>query len=269
MPSKLVADRQKSSQSVFAAIDHVAAAVGRAVTLRLSPMLREGESMPDAGMLLILVRRELESRLDALRAASKALQQELEDDSAPRAARDAAFERLSRRVVELRELLIGLFGRDAIVELGFSERTPQDPVLLAEFASKIADSLRTRPMPAPRLAGVVFPAAATAGELDALSTDLQDRLAVVKLEERQAQDALGVRNQAQESYDTSFSELAELGMILLRLAGRDDLAARLRPTEPRSPSRAEETPPTEPPKPPKAPAPAATTAATTAATPQA
>ena len=263
MPSKLVADRQKSGQSVFAAIDHVAAAVGRAVTLRLSPMVREGETMPDAGMLLILVKRELESRLEALRAASNALRQELEDDSTPRAARDAAFARLSARVVELREILVGLFGRDAIVELGFSERTPQDPVLLTDFALGIAASLRTRTMPTPRLAGVVFPAAATATELDVLCTDLQGHLTAVKREERQAQDAIGVRNQAQEAYDASFSELAELGMILLRLAGRGDLASRLRPTEPRSPSRTDETPPTEPPKP--APAGAATAAAATAA----
>lgn len=252
MPSKQVVDRQKEAQAVIAAGTTHAAAIVEGLVALFSPVLQRGEKLPDLDLLLRLALRVLDGAQQDLVDADEAYQRELLDDAEPRQRRDEAAAALREQLMAVRDLMEGLFGEALVRRSGFTSETPEEPVLLSRFARQVSGSMQEVPLPKPRLPGLKINPAELTAELDARRERLDQALADVTRESKEAQASLSARDAATASYDTRYQGVANLVVGLLRLAGKPDLAARVRltwrrsPTDPGSPNNPLPSPPPNP-----------------------
>lgn len=238
MASKQVAARAKSSTFVVAAANTHADAIQTGAKELLGPHLKKGEKLPDFAFLSQLLARTLEERTTALTAADDAHELEMADDIAPRETRDSATQVLYSKVVEIGEIVVGLFGGGARERLGLEGTTPRDPALLVRHVAAVSKALRSVDLGKPRLKGASFSGKAAADELEALLGDVQAALDDVAREAREAEATLVKKRAAMSSFDTAFSGTATLLSALLNVAGNKELASRVRPSS-RRPGQAE------------------------------
>ena len=147
---------------------------------------------------------------------------------------------LSTKLVELREVLTGAYG-GATTSTVFSGPTPEDPVVLSRFADEVATAPGRVKLPTPRIKGAKLDPSETAGELRALRAGLDAALKGVAREVREAQATLDAKNQAIAAYDETFGGGSTTLTGLLRMAGKPELAARVRPSSRRPGQTASET----------------------------
>jgi hypothetical protein len=229
MASKQVTDREKSGSAVIAVAETQAEATGAALNRALKPHLAKGESLPDIGLVMILIARAIEAAKTRMVDADAAHEAELGDDAAIRQARDEAQSALSDKLVELREVVIGVYG-GATASALFSGPVPQDPVVLSRFAGEVATAMDRVKLPAPRVKGAKLDAAETAGDLRDLRAKLDAAIKDVAREVREAQATLDEKNRELGSYDELFGCGATTLTGLLRMAGKAELAAKVKPS---------------------------------------
>lgn len=249
MPSKQVVDRQKEAQAVIAAGTTHAPAIVEGLTALLAPVLQRGEKLPDLELLLKLALRVLEGAQRDLVDADEAYQRELLDDAEPRQRRDESAAALREQLMAVRDLLEGIFGEAMARRSGFTAETPEEPVLLSRFARQVSGSIQAGTLPKPRLPGLKINPTELSAELDARRARLDQALADVTRESKEAQAGLSARDAATASFDTLYQGVANLVVGLLRLAGKPDLAARVRLTWRRSGPADPGTPDSPPPGP--------------------
>ncbi len=231
MSSKSVTDRSKSVELVTHALRASAVSASTQITGRLKPYLKSGESMPDLALLFELLARGVESHGAAMRKADEAHAAELSDDAEPRSRRDQAHDRTHDAVVEIKEAVGSLFGELWLGKLQLPNPIPQDPVVLERAASDFLGALERTKLPAPKLKGVgAFDASHWKTMLEEPVKTLRASLGDVARETREAEVTLKEKSRAVAAHDAFFSLAAGLGVSLLRLAGEDELAARLRPS---------------------------------------
>ncbi len=229
MASKQITDREKSARAVVAVGETHSEAAATALSKVLKPHLAKGEALPDIGLLLMLVSRALDASKTRMVEADAAHEAELGDDEPVRRARDEAASTLSGKIIELREVLTGVYG-GATARAVFAGPTPEDPVVLSRFAGEVATQLGRVKLPAPRIKGAKLDIAETTSALQEHSAMLDTHLKGVARELREAQATLDTKNQAMAAYDETFSGVATTLTGLLRVAGKADLAARVRPS---------------------------------------
>jgi hypothetical protein len=229
MPSKLVTDRQKGADAVIAAIEANAGAVGAALRDLLMPHLKKGEDVPDATLLLQLLSRALEAEKAAMIAADEAHEAELGDDEPARRARDEAHTALYDEIVELREILIGMYGADIAAKIIPGE-TPQDPVVLSRFAKTVEKNLGDIKLPAARIKGAKLDKAETLSTIASKRESLDTALRAVAREVREAQVTQDAKAKAITQYDLRFDGIASLASGSLKVAGKPELAVRIKPS---------------------------------------
>lgn len=228
MSAKQVTDRQKSASAVVSAGTTHAEATAAGLGKLLKPHLAKGETLPDVGLVMILVARALEAAKIKMVEADAAHEAELGDDDAIRKARDAATAALSDKLVELREVIVGIYG-GAAASTVFPGPAPQDPVVLSRFAGEVATAVERVKLPAPRIKAKLD-SAETAAELRTLRATLDATIKDVAKEVREAQATLDEKNQALAAYDELFGGGATAMTGLLRMAGKADLAAKVKPS---------------------------------------
>lgn len=229
MASKQVTDRQKSADAVIAVGLSLAPDIGSTVTLSHTPWLQPGETMPDLALFTLLLCRSLGAAKMAMIQADQAHVTELSDDPAFREARDQATHALSSFLVETREVFMGVFGSKA-TSTYFKGITPRDPVVLSRFAEEVADNLSKNPLPPPRVPGAVVDVQAILQSITSQRDALDQQLKNVGREVREAQVTLDARDAAMDAYDRVFSRVASTLCELLKLAGKPELAAKVRPS---------------------------------------
>jgi hypothetical protein len=229
MPSKQVTDRQKSADAVIAAVEAHAPSTAAALEGTLAPHLRKGEAMPDVALLLTLLARALGAEKQRLIAADEAHEAELGDDEPLRRARDEAAEELRQAHVDLREVLIGMYGGVFAAQI-LPGTTPRDPVVLARFSQTVENNLEGVKLPSSRIKGAKLDKTDTVGTLSALRQTLEQRLQAVAREVREAQATQATKDRAMDGFDGFFAASATVVSGVLRLVGMPELAARLRPS---------------------------------------
>ncbi|MEP7126662.1 MAG: hypothetical protein ABJE95_37365 [Byssovorax sp.] len=229
MAAKQVTDREKSATAVAAAGHAHAEAAGVEVGKLLKPHLVKGESLPDVGLVMILVARALEAAKTRMVEADATHEAELGDDDGFRSARDEATAALSDKLVELREVIVGMYG-SATANAVFPGPAPQDPVVLSRFAGEVAAQIERVKLPASRIKGAKLDPAETASDLRDLRAALDGKIKDVAREVREAQATLDAKNRALGSYDELFGGGATALTGLLRMAGKADLAAKVKPS---------------------------------------
>ena len=230
MPSKSVTDRQKSTRSVNAAIKTHANAIHERFADLVAPVLAEGEQVPDMRHLLDVLGRLLTLRVEAMVEADEAHIQELGDDAPARAVRDEVAEDLRAFVVELRQVLEGLYGPRFNARLNISGSTPEDPVVLIRFAGEMAKGLRDTPLPESRIPSASIDKAQTAQALDDKAEALDTALDKVALESREAETTQSAKDRAITANDLTFLHAARELEAIARLVELPDLADRVRPS---------------------------------------
>jgi hypothetical protein len=229
MVSRQVTHREKSALAVVAVGETQAEAAGAALGSVLKPHLAKGEALPNLALVMTLVSRALGAAKTQMVEADTAHEAELGDDEPIRRTRDEAAQALSDKLVELREVLTGVYGA-ATASAVFAGPTPEDPVVLSRFAGEVAIQLARVKLPAPRIKGAKLDTAETASTLQEKRATLDTLLKDVARELREAQATLDAKTQAMAAYDELFGGAATTLSGLLRLAGKADLAAKVKPS---------------------------------------
>lgn len=239
MASKMVTDRQKGADAVAA----IAAAQGATLSQSIRSVLAAADSTHLVQFVSQLTTTLSESR-DKMVIADANHERELADDPAARDERDRAVAELTAKLVEVRELLTGLYGSTTARQV-LPQATPQDPVVLARFAAEVSAQLGKVTLPASRIQGAHVDPTQVASEVVALERSLEGKLQAVAREVREAQDTLAKKNRAIEEYDRVFRGVATILAGLFTLANQDELAEKVRPSA-RRPGRTREQEQTEP-----------------------
>jgi hypothetical protein len=254
MPSKIVVDKEKSANAVVACGRANAGALAQALAEQAPP---PAALTPDAyrealSHMILASCDRLEAAAARMVKADEAYLLEQSDDAGPRQKRDDTAAVLYSLVVELRESAQGAFGARELPGLGFSAAAPDDPAQLARFAGEVLAAFQQKKaageMPAPRR-GFTFDPAEALLEIAAKKRDLEGHLKSVAAEQRELQAALALKNEAIAGYDATFSQTAHLLVGLLRAAGREELADKVRPNASRPGQIREPSPQSAPPKP--------------------
>lgn len=240
MASKQVIARQRGAETVLS----VVRAQAQALTRESSRILHEGvEQAFDLPAVVSGCELALARLRDALVAADTALERELGDDDAVRAARDEVAAVIRSRLVESREILTGLYGSDVSRPI-FAGEMPDDVTTLARYTNEVGARLRATKLGDSRVPGAQLDAAALADGLVALGNKLDEALAAVADEVREAQVLREARNVKMAAFDQTFTAVATIFEGLFLLSGQRELANRVRPSRRRPGTTAEEPEPT-------------------------
>jgi len=233
--SKQVVDREKSAAKVVAAARSYKDKMGAGVGALL------GAANGNAAKIIAASAADvLEQRARAMVAADEAHIAELGDDAQNRIARDEKAANLRAVFVDLRDLATTMFGPAYAAALGYEGATPEDPVMLKRLGERLVSKLDSTARPAPRFAGMTFDPAPWKAKIAAPLAALAQALDAAATESREADKTLAAKTRAIADYDDAFSKTAGLVSALLRIAGEEELADRVRPVKSRPGRTAED-----------------------------
>lgn len=194
----------------------------------------------------------LTRRTAALVAADRTHAVELADDDEHRAKRDERITDLRGYLSSLRANLTGNYGPGLSVAYGLPAAIPDDAASLLTLAGSVEHLLRNRPLTEPpKRHSLAIDPVATADDLQAAAAELQASLGDVEREKREAQLTLNAKNEALAEWTSGYQGVADAVSALFYLAGKRELAEKVRPTARRRAGLPEagDTPPVEPPPP--------------------
>ena len=236
METKMVRDRTHRAEQVAQAAQGHHERVGSKLAQRCQPLLREGEVMPDWGLVVRLIGRGLLQSSSLLLDADRSHQAELADDLSPREDREEAAESVYDRLTSIRKLAESVFGQAAVLALGYQGATPRLPRDLRDLAEVVKGNL-------PKLAQQVAEPGLSmdpAPQAAALSADLEALTAALVRydgETKEAEVTLAAKNSAMAAFDARLSATVRALEGLFELAGEPELSRRVRPSR-RAPSKA-------------------------------
>ncbi len=234
MVSKMVTDRQKSSESVQAA----GRTHGDLVANGFAKLFGE-EAEPAIRILFNLFVKRLAADTKVMIDADDANIKELADDPGGLARRDESTADTYSSMTDFREVGAAVYGREYMRLLGFDGPTPRDPTALERLAALILEAVASTTPPAPRRSGLSLDPAQWTEPLTASRTDLSKALKNVADENREAEATLVAKNDAIAGYDRTFSATATLIAAMLGFVDQKELARRVRPSSRRPGQTAE------------------------------
>ncbi|MEW5853034.1 MAG: hypothetical protein AB2A00_29895 [Myxococcota bacterium] len=223
--SKMVINRQKSSNSVQAANSTHAPRIAAGVAARFGAEL-EGP----VTTLLTKMRETLAADTTTMVAADDAHERELGDDAGPRTKRDESAVAVRAVLVRMKEVLTPVMGQSYVAQLGLAGETPEDPVAVERVATQVHEGLKSVPPPAPLVEEFTFNPEKYRAQIALKLPELSQALKDVSREGKEADDTLNRKNKAIASYDATFSQVANLTSALLEFIGEKDLAGKVRPS---------------------------------------
>jgi hypothetical protein len=227
--SKMVADRAAISRTVLSSIEVHGAEVSAQLTEILFP--KGAPKQLTAEAFLKALHGALAESVRKLTEADLAHAQELADDDAPRAARDAALTEVREKLINLRSTLASVFGAAILKAYGLTGETPSDPELLLHRANNAASLLANKPISAkPQQEGVTVDPKVLASGLTSAAKKLQKALDAVRREEREGQLTRKTRDEASIAWSARYQGVADAMTGIYGLVGRADLADLVRPT---------------------------------------
>lgn len=246
MLTQAVLDRQRVGESIVSSARTHAEDVGNRLNEELAVILTEGETLPDFVTLQHQLARYLEMRTNALVAADEVHLQELDDDKDPRLRRDEAAEVLLRKLIEIRETLVGVFGAERAAALvGIEGETARDPLRLYRLASRTLERLQAPEpeLPPIRVNGVQLDPVLVGQDLQPFLDNLRRAIGDVTRELRETETTLNAKTEALEAYDRAVRGIGRILKGCNELADFPKFAEKIRLTRPgRSSTGGEEEP---------------------------
>jgi hypothetical protein len=177
--------------------------------------------------------------------ADIALAQERADDPQYREKRDNAVQELTKTISRVKEILPD----SHLSQYGLDGTPPSSPDGLINYGLKIIGLLKEKPelLNPPEYSFIQFNVDFVIEYLTACINNLSESLIDVKREEREAQATLENRDQKIAEWKSAYVGVASILAGFYQLAGRIDLADRIRPTVRKTSGAGKETEPvTEP-----------------------
>ncbi len=229
-PLKTVTARIQSCRTVVWAIDTFGGRLVDELDPSFTPLLGEGQEMPFETQLELFKKKLILDR-DQLVAADRAYRDQRAWESLVRGRRDAAVTEVNRDVVDLNGALTGVYTPEKLTELGFPRRMPRGPEELSEQASylKVRLSDPDLDLTGARFELQVEPSNLVA-KLSGSSETLSQMIDELAREERKTEALKLAKDDALSVYNSSFLWIARTVESLLRLAGLDEVARRVRPS---------------------------------------
>jgi hypothetical protein len=167
---------------------------------------------------------------DAMRGKELALSEELVDDDPVRDARDERTAELRETLFSARHSIEGGFGESQSIGYGLADMPPNHPDKLVPFAENAINLLRQTPRSAADMFGNIINTTKIAEVIEKSCDALIEALKAVDGETREAHHARVRRDESVEEWRRVYRGTAEILSGLYLLAGREDLANRVRPT---------------------------------------
>lgn len=188
---------------------------------------------------------DLKHSVTTLDTAEMRVVNERADDVGLRDERDTAVSNLYAAAVRVRSMILDALGPNGIATYGLSGETPRVTRDVMSHAFTVANLMKKHPFNV-TVDGVTFDSAALANTLTTKANAVETALNNMQREEQELANELGNRHTAIDQWMDVHQGIADAFTGLFRLAGRKDLAERVRPTS--RTLAGEETPPTEPTK---------------------
>jgi hypothetical protein len=176
----------------------------------------------------------LERQTDTMRTSELELSAELADDHRVRADRDTFFEKLRDGLTRTRTFFADEFDDTVADSYGMQDAPPRTPDKLVPYAQNVVAHLRREPRAGVDAIGLSYDTDQMADRLDGWSTELEDALDRIDIEIREVELLRAERDKVVEEWEQRYLGTAKLLEGLYILAGRPDLAKRVRPTKRRS-----------------------------------
>lgn len=170
---------------------------------------------------------------DQYAADNQVLAQEMAEDILAREKRDQRAGFIGELLVTARGCVRDRLGPESLRIYRLDERNPQNREGLARYAADVQGLLQQNPVTLTDVLGNSIVTTELAGNIgDALST-YRSALDDVAREARETQRARAIRDRTEQRFRRVLQSVAAIIVAYLRLAGMDELAARLRPIPPR------------------------------------
>jgi hypothetical protein len=186
-----------------------------------------------------------------LKKAELTLAAEQADDVVPRSQRDGLTMELGALMTRVRSTVEDAMGPEVLPTYGLEGATPRAARQLANHVANVVSLMEQKPSEVTTELGSTFSTSATVNAIKPKGAALEAALKVVDREARELEKAQSDRDQAVELWTEIYQGVATALSGLYRLAGRKDLADRVRPTSrtlsgedaaPESPAEGNETP---------------------------
>lgn len=236
------ADRLRNAEDVVAAMR----VQGSAVIAGVADVLFEGQTSRKLTLdeMLTLLGDALARSTGAYREADANHTAETSSDIDARNARDQAIAALRESVIAAGFAIAGGFGKPVQSSMGLDVVwSSRGDLLLSQARNAVTLVRRTRTLK-PLAAGVRVDTAVLADAVEQRCVALEQALDAVKREERAAQHTFQEREIVARQWDRLYPGVAEIFTGLCILAGRNELAARVKPTARRN--RGQSAPANEP-----------------------
>ena len=240
MSSRQIGEREAECRSAIPTIREFADTVGDNIHPFMKQVTKRGEDVPSFPLLLELVARYLDRSLVEMIEADRANETELGDDSTVRQRRDDARDAVRTKVVALRGTVQSLFGDVGLKSLRIWDACPADPKRVEQYARDFAANLRSSKieLPAPATDAVRFDREKSADELDALTPSLTEALKQVAAQESASLRTTKAKAAAMAKFDRDYRLVTNFAAAAFQLAGLDEQAERIRPTQRKANSEA-------------------------------
>ena len=242
--SKEVVKRQQTCQFLLTALATQGPQISDLLTERVRPFLGEGDLEPSAHVLHVALTRFLEGNMGVTVRADEAVYMANAELTALRKERRRMTRRLGRQVIRLRTIVVSHYRAPLLEHLGLGTQTSRRPVPLLRQADRITEAFTDEELQAhlgsPYRAGEE-PPHETVAELGTQAEALRDLLHRVDETVRQHDVALGEKNRHLADHDLVYTYTARTFEAICRLAGRAELAERVRRTIRRTRQQAADT----------------------------